>query len=106
MRRVLVAGLALVPSLALAADLVELRRVLPPGEPGTTSLVLNRDGITAVTVEQTKGQSVSVEITLDPQAKQRFTVRCVDIGSARMVVDLLAARGGPALADVSGRCTF
>ncbi|MFO1070180.1 MAG: hypothetical protein U1E14_16830 [Geminicoccaceae bacterium] len=106
MRALLLAALLLAPSLAAAADLVEIRRVMPPGEPGTTSLVLNRDAVTAIAVEQQKGTAVTIEVTLDPQAKQRFAIRCIDIGSARMVVDVLAARGGAALVDVSGRCTF
>lgn len=105
-RLCLATALTLLPGLAAAADLVELRRVLPPTEPGTTSLLVNRDAITAISVEQGKGPAVTIELTLDPQAKQRFVIRCLDIGSARSVLDALAARGGPPLVDVSGRCSF
>ena len=90
---------------AAAADIIELRRILPGDRPGVTGLLIDRGRISSITSEQAKGPAYEIRITIDPEPKPRFVVRCLDLATARSVTDLLAGRTTGPL-DVTGRCEF
>lgn len=90
------------PPLASAADLVQLQQTLRPGSAGRTLVLIDRSRISSIVVERGTGQEETVSITLDPETKPRFTIRCIDEAATRQLVDSL--RSGVSVLDVTARC--
>jgi hypothetical protein len=103
MHRVAAIALAAMPAPALAADFVELRLLVPPNGTGSSTVVIDRDRISSIVIDQGEGLTFQLEITLDPESKPRFVLRCRDLPIATATVAALTDRSTP-LIDLTGRC--
>lgn len=91
---------------ALAApDPVLLQQAVEPTKAGGVLLQIDRNRIATVVVDKTQGAEHVVSITMDRDQKPRFVLRCVDLASARLVLDALRLEGPTAL-EITGRCRF
>lgn len=105
------AALLALPLLALARaahaapDMVLLQQAVEPSKAGGVLLQIDRNRIATVVVDKGPGAEHVLSITMDRDQKPRFVLRCVDLASARMVLDSLR-QDGPANLDVTGRCRF
>jgi hypothetical protein len=86
-----------------AADFVELRLLVPPNGTGSTTLVIDRDRVSSIVVNQGEGPNFQLQITLDPEAKPRFVLRCRDLPTTTAAVAALTSRSN-GLVDLTGRC--
>jgi hypothetical protein len=93
--------LAAVP--ALAADFVELRMQVPPNGTGSSTLVLDRDRISSIVVNQGESVSFDLQITLDPDPRPRFVLHCRDLPTTSAAVAALTDRSNRQI-DLTGRC--
>ena len=94
-------GLAALPGVSTAADMLLLQQTLPPGTEGTTDVMIDRERVAAVRVEQEDDGS-RVQVTLDPEGELRL--RCADLAAARQVLEALRPGNGLASLDLTGRC--
>ncbi len=102
----LVAPMALLAPVARAApDILLLQQAVEPTKPGGVLLQIDRNRIATVVVDKTAGAEHVVAITMDRDQKPRFVLRCVDLASARLVLEALRA-DGPTSLDLTGRCRF
>lgn len=105
-RALLAAVLYPIAGAALAApDPVLVQQAVEPTKAGGVLLQIDRNRIATVVVDKTPGAEHVVSITMDRDQKPRFVLRCVDLASARLVLDALRVEGPTAL-DVTGRCRF
>ncbi len=93
------------PAARAAPDPVLLQQAVEPTKAGGVLMQIDRNRIATVVVDKTAGAEHIVSITMDRDQKPRFVLRCVDLASARMVLDALRLDGPPNL-DLTGRCRF
>lgn len=95
----------LAPSVWAAPDPVLFQQSVEPTKAGGVLIQIDRNRIASVVVDKSVGAEHVVSITMDRDQKPRFVLRCVDLASARLVLEALRV-DGPANVDVTGRCRF
>jgi hypothetical protein len=88
---------------ARAADILLLQQTVPPDQPGTAFLLIDRDRLLLARAKKEKGSEHTVEVTLAGEPPLTLTLRCIDQAAARQLLDALRANG-PAQLDVTARC--
>ena len=98
-------ALPLAAACANAGDPLMLQQTELPEEAGRVQLLLDRERVVMAELRKQAKPPYLVQITLEGQPPIVVSVRCLELGDARQVMDALRPRGVANL-DVSGRCRF
>lgn len=101
----LVPGLLAGGPAAAAPDMVILQQAVDVTRSGGVLLQIDRNRIATVVVDKAQGAEHVLSITMDRDQKPRFVLRCVDLASARLVLEALKPEG-PVNLEITGRCRF